>query len=394
MIEPITFERQGMPESTCVEIRSGGMTCIRFVNIPKKAYSSLLCEFGGAAISLEHTEAIALVTVVFEAIYPPANGIYIGRTSCATPHNLFVREGAVWASLPMADLLDPTASVMVVADPAFDVVRLVGYLLEPIAKIRALLHGHSFVHSSAVAIDKQAVLLCAWGNTGKTNLMLQFAVSGATMLSDDWSLLMSDGTVAGYPRPVNLMNYNLDIFPQLRSKLSKSKHIVYVLDRIFRHARARYLPGWPSVLRVADLVERLLETGANARLPLESYDPSITGALAATAVIEVHKVESGASESLGSMDVNEAGRSATICFAYENIRFLQRIAEYSYAIPGGERMPTEILSLYRLTITRNLMRAAGPRIHSIGIPSKADLGMLIKLEQEIRACCLNRRLSA
>jgi hypothetical protein len=273
---------------------------------------------------------------------------------------------------------------MVEASVDYDLIRLIGYILEPLAKVRALLQGQTFIHSSAVAIESRGVLLCAWGNTGKTNLMLKLAESGGTMLSDDWSLLMADGTIAGYPRPVNLMNYNLDIFPRLRRQLSWKKKLVYFCDRSFRRFRRRFPRSNPAMLRAGDMVERLLELGANARLPLGRFETLRGTSLPAAAIIELHKVRTGAITEFSSLTIDHAVRSATVCFAFENTRLIQRLAEHAYVFPESDNLPARILDLYAATLRLNMVRSAGVRIWSIGIPSQPSMAELDSLAARIQ----------
>jgi hypothetical protein len=378
-----------MSDHSCIEIRAGGLPCIRFENLPARQHQTLAAEFGGEALSPRHESTPAFVTVRFDVVQPPAGAVFVGRSSAATQGSLFVREGPAWARIPLGQLMDANAEFIVEASPDYDLIRLVGYVLEPLAKVRALLQGHTFIHSSAVAIGGQAVLLCAWGNTGKTNLMLKLAEKGATMLSDDWSLLMSDGSIAGYPRPVNLMNYNLDIFPHLRGQLSWKKKIVYACDRGFRNLRRRLAWNHPVMLRAGDMAERLLELGANARLPLGRFE-SFSGGLPAVAIVEVHKASPGASTEMQTMSVKRAARAATVCFAYENTRLLQRLSEYAYAFPEADGLSGEILELYRTTLAINLGKAAGTEVHSLGIPSRPTVSQLETFAQHVQALAFDR----
>lgn len=373
-----------MSHHPCIEIRAGGLPCIRFENLPERQRQTLAAEFGETALSPRHDAATPFVTVRFGPVHPPADAVFVGRSSGSTPGSLYVSEAAAWAHIPMAQLLDAKGEFVVDASPDYDLIRLVGYVLEPLAKCRALLQGHTFIHSSAVAIDNRAVLLCAWGNTGKTNLMLKLAESGAAMLSDDWSLLLADGTVAGYPRPVNLMNYNLDIFPGLRGQLSWKKKLVYACDRSFRMCHRHLAWNHPVLLRAGDMAERLLEMGANARLPLGRFGTGHAASLPTAAIIEVHKAAPGGTSELRTMPVELAARAATVCFAYENTRLLHRMAEYAYAVPEADDLPALILERYRNTLQANLTQAAGPAIHSLGIPPRPAMAELSALATHIQ----------
>ena len=373
-----------MSDHQFVEIRAGGLPCIRFENLPEGHRRILASEFGGEALSPPHPTAKPFVSVRFGPVLPPSDAAFVGRASCASRGWLHVQEGPAWASIPIQLVLEGASEFVVEASPDYDLIRLIGYVLEPLAKVRALLQGHTFIHSSAVAIGGRAVLLCAWGNTGKTNLMLKLAEFGATMLSDDWSLLLADGTIAGYPRPVNLMNYNLDIFPRLRRQLSWKKKLVYFCDRGFRRLRRRVAWSHPALLRAGDMAERLLELGANARLPLGRFEAISGSSLPAGAIVEVHKESPGTGPEVRLMPVVHAARAAAVCFAYENTRLLQRLAEYAYAFPESDALPGRILELYRNTLRLNLGKAAGTEIHSVGIPPRPSMVELNALAVRIQ----------
>lgn len=377
---------------SCVEIRAGGVPCIRLTGLPDDQHRVLEAEFGAEGLSPRHPSATPLVDVIFRPVAIPDHAVRVGRTNFVDDGDFYPVEDGRAARIPMATLLDTGLEFTVEADPRYDLIRLIGYVLEPLAKVRALLRGHCFVHSSAVAIQERAVLLSAWGNTGKTNLMLKLAESGAAMLSDDWSLLMADGTVAGYPRPVNLMNYNLDMFPALRQRLSWRKKAVCSVDRHFRKFRAGVAWRNPAWLRAGDMLERLLEMGANARLPLCRFGPPPQAPLPAGAIVEVHKTGPGEQSANRRLPVTDAARAATACFAYENTRLFQRLAELAYASPRFDTLPAAVLALYKDTITRNLRLATKEEfVHSIGIPARPSMAELATLAEQIRELALPAR---
>lgn len=348
--------------------------------------TALRQEFGPGAFLPGCSEARALVTAVFRDVQPPTSAVCIGRSSCAVPGALYVREGNSWARIAVDQLLQPDLPFRVDVAPGFDAIRLVGYVLEPLLRVRALLSGQVFVHASAVAVDAQAVLLPAWGNTGKTNLMLELAEAGAVVISDDWTVLLPDGGVAGYPRPINLMNYNLDLFPALRSCLPWPKRTMHAIDRSFRYLRRNLFPNKGLFLRVGDVVERALEISSNARLPLQSYDPTSNGIYPLALLAPVMKTVDRSSSARDALGIDEISRMATTSFFYENARLFDRLAEYNFAIAVGDGICSEIWALYTETFARNIAAAAAGRVLALRLQAHPDRPALRALARDVLSC--------
>lgn len=362
------------------EISCGGVKFLRLENALPSTFSALQREFGRDVFLRSVSSEDAILTANFRDVRPPEGAIYVGRSSCATPGSLFVREGGAWARIPIGELFDPEGSFQVEVAPDFDPIRLVGYILEPLLRIRALLRGHVFVHSSAVVVQGQAVLFPAWGNTGKTNLMLEFAEAGAIPLSDDWAVVFRDGGVAGYPRPINLMNYNLDVFPTLRVGLPRWKRFIYAVDRSFRSFSRSIIPNSPLFLRLVGGIERMLEILANVHLPLEAYDPTENGIYPLGILAPVMKMNDRSGVTWNTVSIEDIVHMATTCFFYENSRILDRIAEYNFAMGNDDTTRLHLWSLYEDNLRRNLSGSASKRIVALSLqirPTRATLRSLV-----------------
>lgn len=284
-------------------------------------------------------------------------------------------------------MLDPQSPCVVIADPGFDVTRLVGYILEPLARVRALLAGHVFVHSSAVAKDGQGWLFPAWGNTGKTNLMLQLLRGGSSIVSDDWSVILNSGHLAGYPRPVNLLNYNFDMFPELRQLVSRQRRCALWLDRRVRAVRLGPSGGGALMLRLREMAERMLEVLSNSRLPVEAAGPAERKAILLGAIVELHKVNDPVCQDAEPLAIGELARRATACFTFEHTRFFQRLAEFAYVSPSGGHLAQEIIRTYHLSLIR-VLEALGPsRLFTLGIPERPDRTFLLGLTKSLGGLC-------
>lgn len=73
-------------------------------------------------------------------------------------------------------------------------------LIAQVLPFATLLHGLEVFHSSAVALDGQAIAMIGPSGSGKTSLALELCRSGASFLADDvLALEMRDGDLLGYP---------------------------------------------------------------------------------------------------------------------------------------------------------------------------------------------------
>lgn len=370
-----------------VELRSGAIVFARFVNMPQRAYDTLVSEFGSYAVFDSRSNATPLASIRFASVTPPHSAIFVGRTACVANGALWIREGKAWASVPLREILDDGADFTITCDPGVDIIRFVGYTAEPIIKIRALLFDLVFLHSSSIGLsDDTAIILSAWGNTGKTNLMLKMHESGFPIVADDWTVISVDGRVFSYPRPVNLMNYNLDAFPSLHSFLPYKKRLIYQLDRFFRNRVRPRMPGSGIGLRVADLAGRLLELAANTRVPLQAFSSINADGYALGGIIELHKT--------GVIDVTAHHVAGTAyvaamaeCFAYELTRFFHRLSEYVYVHPEADSLRDNILTLYKKTFLRVLKNFSQDDVLSIGLPPNAGQACLAQASEVARSNC-------
>jgi len=75
------------------------------------------------------------------------------------------------------------------------------------------------IHASAVSIGGKAVIFPAMGGVGKTNLMLELLSRGAKFIADDHIIIGKNGRLMSYPRWVNVLEYNLAMFPELYDRV-------------------------------------------------------------------------------------------------------------------------------------------------------------------------------
>ncbi|CAN5577205.1 hypothetical protein BH09ACT4_BH09ACT4_01570 [soil metagenome] len=89
-------------------------------------------------------------------------------------------------------------------------VYLQAQVLEPIMYLKLLEEGILFMHAGGVTKDGKAILLPAYGGTGKTTLSVALLNQGHKLLGDDLLLVdIAAGVVHPYPRPLHIFTYNV-----------------------------------------------------------------------------------------------------------------------------------------------------------------------------------------
>lgn len=277
-----------------------------------------------------------LLEIQYEKNISMPNGTCrVGQSAGWTADGFCVSEGYGWAILPMENLLS-NVPFIIRCQENFDPSRLLGYIIETILTVRALLHGFLFVHSSAVVMDGEALVFPAWGNTGKTNLVLSMTLSGATILSDDWCVLCPGRKVAGVPRPLNLLNYNLRVFPEYKRGISPMMKLMLLGDSLlfqFNKHFGEKMQGIP--MRIMGVASQASELLTNIKVPLADNFP-VGMDLSVRAIIALNKYTGQLCDDNPQPITRETLLSKlSSCFMFENIRLLRRIWEWQFLCPAG-----------------------------------------------------------
>ena len=88
-------------------------------------------------------------------------------------------------------------------------------VVEPILRWTFVQKGYALVHGACIAVGKDAYLVTARTDTGKTTTMLRIlahqrrASDRTSFLSDDLTLLARDGQVLAYPKPLTISNHTV-----------------------------------------------------------------------------------------------------------------------------------------------------------------------------------------
>lgn len=145
--------------------------------------------------------------------------------------------------------------------------ELLEEFLEMLVRSEALRQGMVFIHSSAVAVRGQGVVLSAWRRTGKTEVMLEMVRRGHAYVSDDWSILSQEGNLHAFEKPIALYTHDLASAPWV----ARAYHGGLKGAILARYSRLRSLaaPGNPSrTLRMR--VERRILRSAVQRMHLKT----------------------------------------------------------------------------------------------------------------------------
>lgn len=103
-------------------------------------------------------------------------------------------------------------SIEVVASPLLRRSPHVLYtnVVEPILRWRFVEHGYSLVHAACVSFGDEAYLVTARTDTGKTTTILKtLEQHRCAFISDDLTLLRSDGQVLTYPKPLTISRHTV-----------------------------------------------------------------------------------------------------------------------------------------------------------------------------------------
>ena len=118
-----------------------------------------------------------------------------------------------------------------------------------IIETKLLANNSSFIHASSIENQGKAVLFVAAGGVGKTSIMLQIMKKASwRYLSDDLSIIDSDGRVYFNPKYIQIYPYNVNNDSELYNLLMNGRGIIDKLNWYYR----KYRYGASSVRRRVD----------------------------------------------------------------------------------------------------------------------------------------------
>ena len=121
------------------------------------------------------------------------------------------------------------------------------HILEAIIHYKLCCKGYAFLHASCVSNGTNAYLFPALHGTGKTSVMLYLLTAGMDgFLSDEFTIISSEGVAYSYPAPALLYWYNLEKLPHLKKKLSFKQRLMILTNYIIYKSSLGYSkPGSP-----------------------------------------------------------------------------------------------------------------------------------------------------
>ena len=81
-------------------------------------------------------------------------------------------------------------------------------ILKPLIHYRLLKTEKCLVHCSAFIYRTMGILLFGYGGSGRTTVLMEFLKNGAKFVSDDHTIISSNGTFYGLSQTISLENYS------------------------------------------------------------------------------------------------------------------------------------------------------------------------------------------
>ncbi len=147
-----------------------------------------------------------------------------GLSTAIDERGAYVRAGELWCAVPPPALEGPFAFAM---ERGFPLGRVFGPFVRPALQLAAAGHGAVAVHGSAVVADGRGIVVAGWSEAGKTETALALVEEGASFLSDKWTLVLGDGSLACFPVPIGVRRWLLRYAPVLRRRLPRTARLQF-----------------------------------------------------------------------------------------------------------------------------------------------------------------------
>jgi hypothetical protein len=146
-------------------------------------------------------------------------------------------------------------------------------VLLPLAHLALLRQHGSMIHAAAVSRDGVAVVLAAWGGTGKTSTLIHLLRDhGLTFIADDLAMVLPGARVRQLGRTINVLDYNVARYPELARHFSLPARGARLARRVLLSVAAGGSQRAGNDSMVASIAKRLGEDAkalANAKIPSE-----------------------------------------------------------------------------------------------------------------------------
>jgi hypothetical protein len=136
----------------------------------------------------------------------------------------YVRANGLWCAVPPPALEGP---FVFAAQRGFPLSQVFGRFVRPALQLAAARHDAVAVHGSTVIADGKGIVVAGWSETGKTETALALVERGATFLSDKWTLVFADGSLACFPITIGVRRWLLRYAPTLRRRLPRAARLQF-----------------------------------------------------------------------------------------------------------------------------------------------------------------------
>ena len=178
------------------------------------------------------TDGTAAADVMIEGLERPPQGIEVqnpagdGLTTGWDGSRIYVREGSHWCAFSPPAAEGPFTFA---CEPGFPLGRAFRRFVRPALQIAASAHGITVVHGAAVVDAGGGVVVAGWSESGKTETALGLMEEGTRFLSDKWTFLFPDASIACFPVSVGVRRWMLQYAPTLRAALPRSASLQFAL---------------------------------------------------------------------------------------------------------------------------------------------------------------------
>jgi hypothetical protein len=181
-------------------------------------------EIAAAGVILEAADQAS--TDLVEIQGPANDGL---RTATDGERFLVIHDGRRCV-IPNALAEEP---VRFVHTPGFPIWRIYRSAVRPSIHVALARSGRGVAaHAAAVTVDEGAIVVAGWSESGKTETALGLLETGASFLSDKWTVLGPDGDASAFPITVGIRRWALEYLPTLSAASTTRARVQFAGARV------------------------------------------------------------------------------------------------------------------------------------------------------------------
>ncbi|HEU5243644.1 MAG TPA: hypothetical protein VFU33_04520 [Gaiellaceae bacterium] len=147
-----------------------------------------------------------------------------GLSTAIDERGYYLRADGRWCAIAPPALDGPFVFAV---EEGFPLARVFGGFVRPALQLAAFDRGAVAVHGSAVVADGRGIIVAGWSEAGKTETALALVEEGARFLSDKWTLVFADGSLACFPISIGVRRWLLRYAPTLRRTLPRAARLQF-----------------------------------------------------------------------------------------------------------------------------------------------------------------------